>query len=527
MNLTSIEKKVIKNTLLTNSNCLQTKERSHSHMSLFSRQSKQCSTIFQADLSISRSSLFESLLKIKPESKDSFKSLQKTLDELKPEEVLTLPAEKTVISSLVIKKSVHIKGVSGSSLVIEDSGFHLASPRIKVFISELKVSVTGTSGVLVSAGEVDLEVADCVVVGNEENRFISFDDSDGVRMGRVSLSSCDVTGFSEVIKSSEGCSVLVNRCHLSSCSGHGLFLFSPSLVQITMNLIEKCKKSGIEIVHTSSKSTSSIKQDILIEENDIVHNHGPGVSIYSDTFHELSGSITIKSNKISHNKKEGISIRHLGTTSLICSNNDFTYNTLSSCWIQKLQHLSNSEFEISSNRFSDSLLGYGLYVYSAVFTLTKNEIFRNSLGGVFITGKCSSSDLNKNFMIMSCCIDSNGGNGVEINDFSNSVIVESSKLSENTKSGLCCMNSLKYETGKTRVEAKYCEMSCNSEYGVVVVRCRCNFLKLNITDNSMGEMLFGENSSELVRFDDRLYSTTSDLIAIKAQKSCRGSCIVY
>ena len=107
------------------------------------------------------------------------------------------------------------------------------------------------------------------------------------------------------------------------------------------------------------------------------------------------------------------------------------------------------------------------------------------------------------------------------------MIVESSKLSENTKSGLCCMNSLKCETGKSRVEAKYCEMSCNSEYGVVVVRSRCNFLKLNISDNLMGEMLFGENSSELVKFDDRSYSTTSDLIAIKSQKSCRGSCIVY
>jgi hypothetical protein len=514
MNLTSVEKKVIKNTLFTNSNCLQTKERSHSHLSLFSRKSQNCSTIYKEDIShISKSSFFPSF--INPPTPAPF-PLQQKLNDSPSYSTITLPGDSLKLSSLSITKSIHLKGIQGTKLLLENEGITISGENLEVTFSELTISVISGIGITLDS-KISLEVSDCVISGSDQSKFISV-----VNDSKLTLNSCDITGFEEVIRTHFKCEVTVCKCHFSCCNGSALVLVDPSSVVISTCFIEKCKKSAVEISFLSDFKNN----DLLIDQNDIVHNQGAGLSIFSDTFHHLGGKIVITRNKISNNKKEGLSIRHLAIFSFTCENNDFAYNGMTSCWIQKVQRIENEgNFEISSNRFSDSLMGYGLYIYSSSVILSKNEIFRNSLGGVFITGKCSKGpDFTKIFTFSSNSIDLNGGNGIEISGYSNRVLIENCKISENSRSGLCCMNNLK-EDALEVIETRNCEINFNSEYGVVVVKSRCLFWKVNIQENAMGEVLFGEDSSHYVRFDDR--TSFSGLTQIKSQKSCRGSCLIY
>jgi len=250
--------------------------------------------------------------------------------------------------------------------------------------------------------------------------------------------------------------------------------------------------------------------------------------LQGEEFADFSANFLFTHNKIARNQKEGLALKHIQLKSLKIANNDFNSNALTGIWLQKVNRTcQNSVFSLELNRSFDSALGYGLYLYSICADLEQNEIFRNNLGGIMLTGSCSSSiyDISRQVTVNQCSFQSNRQNGVNILDFSNQVLFSQCKITENSKNGCFFMNSEgKIESLKNFVEVKYCDISENEEFAATVVRYKCRFIGNSLLENKEGTYRMAENSKHLIEFDE---PNCDALVTIKKSRACRGSCSIF
>lgn len=574
INVSNIEKKILKNTLLANPNNLQEKDRSVSHLSLFSKTCRNYSPIRMQNLDscMSKSSIFDvTMLKsmakevlLPSEIGTNQDKLQEIIDTSLSDTHLVLPPGSLKLKSLQIKKSMHFKGSPGTNLIIDDGSIQIGSSKddnkITVSFSELSFEYLSTfpgmsSLFSIEGSQNDIELSDCVISynlktqPNDEVVCFSLNPADfesNIYSSTLTLDSCNISGFGSICKSCDSASIILNKCHFSNCSSSALILTSPKLLKISHTLIEKCKKNAVEILaaaentgHSTTRTKSSTSQglarEITIDNSDFKHNQGSGLLIHSENLADYNADISIDCCKIAHNKKEGICLKHISLRKMKITNSDISCNHLTGIWIQKVHRSSlESEFIISYNRIFDSFHGYGVYIYSSCPVLENNEIFRNALGGIMIAGNCSSSifDISKYLNIISCDLQANGENGIHICEYSNTIMIESCKISENNKSGLfLLMNPGKDVTNESKmyIEAKHCEILENNSFGIVCVKSKCFFSNIVLENNTEGQIQYGEGSKELVKFDaENNASISGQYVPVKVKKnSCRGACAVF
>lgn len=570
----NLERKVLKNTFLANSNNLSDKDRSISHQSVFSKTSRNFSPIHMQylDSCMSKSSIFDiTLLKstvkeiILPFDLESYQNkLQDIVDNVLDGSILIIPSGKIMLSGLKIKKSLHFKGSPGSCLVLYENPIEVIEfnqeNNVLVTFSEMNFcceEILGQNALFyIENTQCEVRFSDCVFTYTDKTAkthdnccFVLAQPPDcesALYSSGVMLDSCSVSGFSSVCKACEYASIIVNKCHFTSCTGSALLLTSPKILKITQTVIEKSKKNAVEILaaseitghstaRTKSSTSRSLSKEITLLSSDLKYNQGAGLLIHSENLADYNADLLIDQCKISNNKKEGICLKHILLKSLKITNSDISTNTLTGIWIQKTHRSSmNSDFFISYNRIFDSFRGYGAYFYSCCPIIENNEVFRNTLGGIFIAGSCGNSlfDVTKSLSVVSCHLQANGENGIQICEFSNNVILESCKISDNTKNGLFLLaNPGRDQLEKTKnfIEAKHCEISGNCNFGIVSIKSRCFFTGVILVNNGTGPIQYGEDSQELVKFDTEAnVSTSTILIPIKTKKSsCKGSCTLF
>ncbi|OMJ90479.1 hypothetical protein SteCoe_7182 [Stentor coeruleus] len=574
INVSNIEKKILKNTLLINPNNLQEKDQSVSHLSLFSKTCKNYSSIHMQyqDSYMSKSSIFDVTM-LKSMAKEvtlplDISTFQDNLQEIIHSSLsgthLILPPGSLKLQSLQIKKSMHFKGSPGTNLIIDNGPIQIGSSeddnKLLITFSELSFeflsNFPGMSSLFSIEGSQNyLEFSDCVISYNLKNQsndeaicFLlnSTDNEVNIYSSTLTLDSCNISGFGSICKSCDSASIILNKCHFSNSSDSALILISPKLLKISYSLIEKCKKNAIEILaaaentglsttRTKSSTSQVSAKEIIIENSDFKYNQGSGLLIHSENLADYNADLTIDFCKISHNKKEGICLKHIFLKSMKIINSDISCNHLTGIWVQKVYRSSlESEFTISYNRIFDSFHGYGFYSYASCPILENNEIFRNTLGGIMIAGNCTTSifDISKYLNIISCDIQANGENGIYICEYYNIVMIESCKISENNKSGLFLhMNPGKDMNDglKMYIQAKNCQILENKSFGVVFVKSKCFFSNVVMVNNVNGQIQYGEGSKGLVKFDDENdMSVQEQYVPVKVKKnSCKGICTVF
>ena len=578
MNLSNLEKKVIKNTFLTNSNILRGRESTHSQIALNSSTNQNYSPISYCSFDSSCSNIlilaFNSFkiptveLDLTSKFEDSLlisNSLQNIITHSIPNTIIKLPPTTLVLPCLRISQSLTLQGCPGTKICIND-GSIIVIPASKInlqlkiseieFYHENPSSNFETCLFSVQNHSVTLELCDCILkskIGLDNSEVYCFsmaasNPKDNVTMedSKIILSSCTASNFSEICHGSQGCSFLIDRCHLSECSSSAINLNNPLLLQISCCVIEKCMKNGIEILahtisdeastyRTKSSTSRKVKHEIIIENTDILHNQGCGFILYSEHISESVTSIIFNNNKVSYNKKEGFAVKHATLICMKVSNNDFKLNHLSGLWLQKLHRASNnSELTIEYNRSFDSCMGYGAYIYSTSLNFNNNEIFRNSQGGIMLAGTCTSSiyDLKKISTILLCTIHHNGDNGIHISEYSNQLSIVSCRISDNGKNGLVLLTSEGRSEGnydsRNYVEVRSCQINSNEEYGATIVHYRTHFVHNVFMENKQGILRMGENTQQLITFEDQdSVQIGNPLVPIKSNRACRGSCQLF
>jgi hypothetical protein len=290
--------------------------------------------------------------------------------------------------------------------------------------------------------------------------------------------------------------------------------------------------NSLSTIRTKPSTGRAIIREITVEKNDILHNLGSGIVFHSENTNEFNANIIIENNKIAHNKQEGLALKHLVIKNLKITNNDFSCNHQTGIWLQKAHRICNdSVFTIEANRVMDSFLGYGVYLYSTCVNLENNEIFRNNLGGILISGLCNNSifDLGKVLTISTCFIQGNSENGIFIKDFSNPVQITTCKISENTKNGVefirTNIEDIDLDTHKGFIELENTEISNNLQHAIIIVKYKCFLTKIVMIENQTGDILIGENTSKYVKFDNT--DEIINYVPVKSKSACRSSCMIF
>lgn len=555
VSLSNLERKILKNTFSSNSNFLKGLEHPQSQNSLFASINYECSPIPSRSIgsinstfrgNLFKNSFFEVDLSMALDDSVSIaEKLQEIICSSPPHAKIILPGTKIVLESLEIRESLTLKGSPGSKLCVTAGSIVINANRLdknlKISIQELEI--TGENNIpalfYFKSPGIEAEISDCVIKAGIPLKNPCFSLSP---LCKLSISSCNISNFAEIVEANDDSSLIVTRSHLHHCSFNALTMRNPKLLQISYCMIEKNGKNAIEILATADSVENSTRRtrsstyrkesrEISIENTDILHNQGCGFLLQGEEFADFSADFKFTHNKIAKNQKEGLALKHIQLKSLKITNNDFNSNALTGIWLQKVHRTcQNSIFSLDFNRSFDSALGYGLYLYSICVDLEQNEIFRNNLGGIMLTGSCSSSiyDITRQVTVIQCSFQSNRQNGVNILDFSNQVLFSQCKIIENSKNGCFFMNSEGKTEGcsslKNFVEVKNCDISENEEFAATVVRYKCRFIENSLLENKEGTYRMGENSKHLIEFDE---PGNDALVAIKKSRACRGSCSIF
>ena len=433
--LSNLQRKILKNTFINNSNDLRRREAS---------SSKQASSewISQGDsrppemsgiapvlpgfsLSPSMSRLFGEMgshhdfLSDRPGEADFAVRLQDILQRAEAGSVILLPPERISIGVLRVCNPLTLKGSPGTILdvtngsIIIDFSSHSKESLVgratdRVEICELSITYRANRHCLDSKAPVALfvvdtpwsalEVRDCDIRSvSQETGDVS--GSSGPYMvqdvclwvngvsGRkaqsgdkglcsVFVTSCNVTGFHDFIKGGPNSKIHVERCYISDCSNNAFSLLNPKEVLIQQSVIERCQSNSVDI---------RFKPD-------------PGAKIPSrsgslTTSQEAASRVvTIVGNDMRANGASGIAIwsEHQAVALLsvtICK------NKVTNCRKEgvALRHLTLSELSIKSNDFSANQ-GTGCWLqkvyklYSdSVITISANRSFDSHAGyGIYL-----------------------------------------------------------------------------------------------------------------------------------------------
>ena len=302
--LSKIERKIFKNTLLSNSNDLKFID--DTRKSQASMISKQPSSIFTKTIDISYISQVSShqldLMKLFSVqeldfsgisfamSKDSVENLQEVIRVSAPGSTITLPPHKLQFASLLITSPITLRGLPGTSIEITNGSIvvDFTSNSRESFSNSLKesaliceVSLKFSAGpsyrssspaalfVIDSSGTY-LEVRDCemrssshepqVILDNPEediedvcfwvngSGFKKFITKKSMRFNSsLIVSSCNISGFFECCRAGVNASISIEKSHIEDCLGNAISAMNPKDLIIQYSVMEKIKKTAIDI----------------------------------------------------------------------------------------------------------------------------------------------------------------------------------------------------------------------------------------------------------------------------------------
>ena len=329
-----------------------------------------------------------------------------------------LPGRKLVVQELRFRVPVTICGTAGTiievsagPLEVDFTGYIDPSPDTseKATFCELalyfpaKPHQSGPRPLLFSLKSPGsrLELRDCFLTSTAYKRHITDEDPcpvayciDGGASVSVSLRSCNVQGFTQVVETDSNSSLFIEKCHLEECQSDFICLHSPQSVVIEESVLERGHGSGIKVnfspigrrgtsgTFSQAESGKSRKRDagkeIHVEACEIKHIGTCGIQIWSESSYPLNLSIMLNHNRVSDCKAEAVSLKHICLTNLQIASNDMSCNQGSGIWLQKVRSTVEDSVALSFNRTFDSYAGYGIYMYDAFAVLDNNECFRNN-----------------------------------------------------------------------------------------------------------------------------------------------------
>jgi hypothetical protein len=362
--LSKIEMKIIKNTLLSNSNDLRFKD--DTRKSLQTLTSRNSTSIIPRTLEISEISRVSSSISnrfhifsiheldlscltngISPETLDN---LQETIKNSVSGALITLPPKRLVFKSLSITSPIQIKGLPGTVIEIyggsitvdfssqsKDSLLDTEKATIceaAINYRPIGINKPGVNALVVmESPSTHLEIRDCDVRNlqptENADTFAFWINGSGYRKtvtrtsirfnSSLAVSSCNIEGFTEVCRAGVNSFIFFDKCHISGCSGNVISSMNPKDLCIKNCVIDKAEKTGIDIYlfndpssainlptsKTDTMISSNTERSILIEGNDIRTAGNYGINIWSESPNFFPIFITIKSNKIINSKKEG------------------------------------------------------------------------------------------------------------------------------------------------------------------------------------------------------------------------------
>lgn len=306
--LSNLQRKVMRNTFINNSNDLRLRDEFGSKQSISdvfrvskSRESRPMETSGLSKVlgtqGVSFSQSLDHLLQTTKEldlshfpqtSEDTAAKLQDSLLRAETGSTVVLPPIHLRVNSLRLCNPLTLKGSPGTvleltngSIVVDFSSQSkesiLGRPCDRVVICELSLVFSADKRHLDSKAPaalfvVDtpnsfLEVRDCDIrsLSTEPNASVessglgSVQDVclwvNGFSSRRVTgtgfcsvfVTSCNISGFYEFIKGGSLCKVQVEKCHISDCSGSAMSLSNPCEVLVYQSVIERCQGSAIDI----------------------------------------------------------------------------------------------------------------------------------------------------------------------------------------------------------------------------------------------------------------------------------------
>lgn len=512
----------------------------------------------------------QSILEDAPESLE--KTLQGLIDASEEGSTITLPAEIIEAKSLIITKPVNFRGEAGAVLVISgsiviDFDRPYSEPVIFSELSlkhEFEISRSNQPCALFVVGDYysHLELNDCMLTGKPDAVGALGVQNVGIWMHgkackskhvqssegyscNVTVKSSAITGFHFAFYGGINSRATFERCRIAESKGSGIFSIQPKFLHVIKCTIEKNLKSGIELnlieegstpstIH-SSPSTSANRtalREVLITECNFKSNSQHGVKVRSHSLACSSLELSVTHSSFTNMRKEALTLRHIVLLSLQVTHNTFKHNQASHLWLQKVYPSSiSNRFLIAHNTCADSVKGYGIYMYSSVSDLIKNECFRNGLGGIFVVAPKNYQGLAE-VSIQKCSVYSNGENGISVANYSSGEL-SSTRVFDNCSSGILMVTNTE-PTSKSSVVIKECEVYQNHEYGLVLNKSPCVLSETFIKDNTRGAVFLDEESRphlvfrEPGRMNDLVKGTIGGSWGQHqpSKKGCSGECVL-
>jgi len=451
--LSNLQRKVMRNTFINNSNDLRLRDEFGSKQSISdvfrASKSRDSRPIEVSGLSkvlgtqgVSFSQSLDHLLQTTKEldlslfpqtSEDAAAKLQDSLLRAEAGSTVVLPPIHLRVNSLRLCNPLTLKGSPGTvleltngSIVVDFSSQSkesiLGRPSDRVVICELSLvfgadrrhldSKAPMALFVVDTPNSFLEVRDCDIRSlSMEPHNTSAESSglgavqdvclwvNGFSSRRVTgetgfcsvfVTSCHISGFYEFVKGGSLCKVQVEKCHISDCTGSALTLSNPCEALIHQSVIERCQGSAI---------------DIRLSGEGPRQNRGSRSGSLSTSKDMSPRTIAITGNDLRATGAYGVTIwaEHQATIPISVT---ISKNKITNCGKEGLaiRHLSLCDLSVSSNDFSVNKGSgcwlqkvYKLYSESSI-SISLNRAFDSHAGyGIYLYDTAGIIDGNECF----------------------------------------------------------------------------------------------------------------------------------
>jgi Right handed beta helix region len=502
--LSKIERKIFKNTFMTNSNDLQFREdtkksqissRHHSSTSPRTFDISHISQVSNHQIDLIKSFPVQELdfsgISFKMDT-EIVKNFQEAIRISAPGSIITLPPKKLQFDSLLITSPITLRGLPGSaieitngSIVIDFSG-HLKesildTEKQSAIICEIAFQYTLDSDFrspaalfVLDACSTKLEVRDCDLKSNNHSLQIvsgdSLEEIDDVCFwinglgnkkgisknslkfnSMVIVSSCNISNFFECARGGINCNICIEKSHIAGCLGNAVSVVNPKQLIIKQSVIDRIQHTAIDVnlipdyvgINTIRSSGTEALSSMQIEKSLVIEGNDIR-STGSYGINIWSDNVTFYPLVIKIIKNKISNCKKEGIAVRHLNINELKIDS-NECSCNQgtgfwLQKVISNKISIEYNKSFDNYSGYGLYVYDTGAKLKKNEFFRNSLGGIMVVGASKGTDTH--LSIKNCLIKTNGENGITIMDVLQGVIlITGCKINENSHDGIYLLQS--------------------------------------------------------------------------------------
>lgn len=484
--LSKIERKIFRNTLLSNSNDLRFKD--DTRKSQGSIMSKQQSSFSPKAFDISYISQISNhqldgfkLFSVQELDfsgisfaigKETIENLQEAIRVSPSGSIITLPPIKLQFTSLLITSPITLRGSPGTNIeistsIIIDFSSHsresiLNSEREAALICEIALQYLihpkckpATPGLFViDASGTHLEIRDCDLRSlNHEAQVIcgdSYEDFEDICFwvngsgykkfitknsmrfnSSLVVSCCNISGFFECCRGGVNASISIEKCYIGACSSNAISIMNPRELSIRLSVLDKIQRTAIDI-HFISDPVAGIALGSSRTE-----------SLNSIQFER---TMTIEGNDILNTGGYGINLWS-ENVSYYPLQIKLLKNKITNCKKEgiAIRHICIPELIIDSNDcYCNQGTGFWLQKVNSIrMSIINNRGYDNYSGyGFYIydTGAVikhnevcrnslggimvvgASKGTETNLVIKKCLVQSNGENGITVMDYAQGLI---------------------------------------------------------------------------------------------------------